>query len=64
MAGLHYIFLTMSNHILTRSPVSRKVNVPDDLAVTRQHFSRAFKVQTGKAVLWSVFYSYCALKGV
>lgn len=64
MDGLRFIFLTTSNHILTCSPVSRKVKVPDDLAVARQRYSRAFKVQAGRAGLWSVFYSYCALKGV
>lgn len=64
MAGLRYIFLTTSNRILTCSPVLRKVKVPDDLAVARQHCSGAFKVQAGRVLLSTVFYSYCALKGV
>lgn len=64
MAGLRYIFLTTSNHILSCSPVYRKVKVPDDLAVARQRYSGAFKVQAGRALLSTVFHSSCALKGV
>lgn len=62
MAGLRYIFLTTSNHILTCSPVCRKVKIPDDLplltSITVGHLK--FRQEEHSAV----FNSYRALKGV
>ena len=63
MAGLRYIFLSTSNHILTCFSVYGKVKVPDDLAVARQRYSGAIKVQAGRALL-STLFSSCVLKGV